>query len=235
MWGSRTAPSRGMEPTLFAKKYNSNDTLTYYKTKQGTMRQRLTTIEWQLLVKWKGSEESWVQLKDRKESNPVDVAKYYTARGVEDKREFSWWVPHKLHKRDVLVSAVSSRVYKFSHRYGIESPRSVDKERRTDHNNGNTFWVYAIQKKMKNIGVAFTILPSGDKSPPVWTKASGQLVFGVKMDFAQKVRWVKTGHHTPDPTTSSYSGVVPRDNIIIEMTYAALLKLDVTAADIMKY
>ena len=65
---------------------------------------------WQSLVKWKDVSESWVQLKDLKESNPVDVAEYYTARGVEDEPEFSWWVPHKLHKCDVLVSEVSSKV-----------------------------------------------------------------------------------------------------------------------------
>ena len=48
--------------------------------------------------------------------------------------------------------------------------------------------------------MAFMILPSGEKSPPVWTKASVHLVFDVKMEFTRKSRWVKDGRHNPYPT-----------------------------------
>ena len=57
-------------------------------------------------------------------------------------------------------------------------------------------------------------------------------MFDVKMEFTCKSRWTKDGHCTFDHTTSSYDDVVSRDIIRIEMTYAALMKLDVMAADI---
>ena len=61
---------------------------------------------------------------------------------------------------------------------------------------------------MHNVSVAFKILEDEQKAPPGWKKSSGHIVFDVKMDFTRKVRWVKNGHLTPDPETSSYAGVV---------------------------
>ena len=43
---------------------------------------------------------------------------------------------------------------------------------------------------------------------------------------------MKDGHKTPDPTTSAYAGVVSREILIISLTYAALMGLDVVAADV---
>ena len=37
----------------------------------------------------------------------------------------------------------------------------------------------AITKEMTNVGIAFTMMDEGKKAPPVWTKASGHLVFDV--------------------------------------------------------
>ena len=75
-------------------------------------------------------------------------------------------------------------------------------------------------------------LPSGDKAPPGWKKASDHQIFDVKMDSTRKVRWVKDGHCTPNRTTSSYADVVLHEIIRIALTYAASMKLDVQAVDI---
>ena len=53
------------------------------------------------------------------------------------------------------------------------------------------------------------------------------------MDFTCKVRWVNYGHCTPDPTTSSYMGVLSRESIRIVVTHAALVSLGVMPCDIM--
>ena len=84
------------------------------------------------------------------------------------------------------MSAVSLRVRKCSHKYGIEIPTSITHAKRIDQKNGNTFWTDAILKEMKNVGIAFTILVLGKKAPPGWTKASGHLVFDVKMEFMRE-------------------------------------------------
>jgi hypothetical protein len=204
----------------------------YFTTRQGRKKQRQTTIGWHFKVKWKQGGESWVPLRILKESNPVDIAEYVVAKGIADEPAFDWWVPYTLRKRDVIVSAISSRVRKSSHKYGIEIPRSVEEAKRIDAKNGNTFWMDAIRKEMGNVGVAFEILPEGKKAPPGWIKASGHLIFDVKMDFTRKARWVKDGHKTPDPTTSSYAGVVSRESVRIALTYAAMMGMDVFAADI---
>jgi hypothetical protein len=47
---------------------------------------------------------------------------------------------------------------------------------------------------MGNVCIAFEILGPGMKAPPGWHKASGHLVFDVKMGFIRKARWVKDGH-----------------------------------------
>ena len=52
------------------------------------------------------------------------------------------------------------------------------------------------------------------------------------MDFTPKARWVKDGHHTPDPKESNYAGVVSKHSVRVDLTYAALNDVDVTAADI---
>ena len=42
-----------------------------------------------------------------KETNPVDVAEYVTACGIEKDLVFVWWVRYTLSNCDVIVSEVS--------------------------------------------------------------------------------------------------------------------------------
>ena len=89
------------------------------------------------------------------------------------------------------MSAISSRVRKCSHKYGIEIPTSIAYAIMIDLKNGHNLWMDAITKEMTNVGITLTILDEGKKAPPGWTKASGHMVFDVKMDFTRKARWVK--------------------------------------------
>ena len=104
---------------------------------------------------------------------------------------------------------------KATHKYGIEITNSVADSARIYRKNGNTFWMDAIKKEMRNAGVAFKILEEKEQLPVGYKKATGHLVYDVKMDFTRKARWVKDGHRTPDPDSSSYAGVVSRESIRI--------------------
>jgi hypothetical protein len=137
-----------------------------------------------------------------------------------------------LRKCDVIVSAVISKVQKTSSKYGINLPSLVRNAIEIDQKNGNTLWQDALSKEMSNVYVAFEILGPGMKAPPGWHKASGQLIFDVKMDFTRKARWVKDGHKTLDSAMSSFAGVVSRDSICIALAHVALLGLPVLGADI---
>ena len=79
--------------------------------------------------------------------------------------------------------------------------------------NGNTLWADSRNLDMSNVGVSFEVMKPGDKATPGWKKASGHLIYDVKMDFTRKSRWVKDSHRTPNPKTSCYAGVVSRESI----------------------
>ena len=204
----------------------------YITTKSGQRRIRNTTIGWKLLVLWKDGSEEWIPLKLMKESNPIEVAEYATSRGIEEEPAFKWWVPFTLRKRDRIIASVNSRVRKVSHKYGIELPTSVEHAFKLDSKNGNSIWRDAINKEMDNLKVAFDILHDGREPPVQYKKASGHMVFDIRMTLERKARWVKDGHRTPEPDNSTYAGVVSRESIRIALTYAALNGLPVCATDI---
>ena len=201
-------------------------------TRRGQRRLRKSTVGWKLLVRWKDGSETWVPLKDMKESHPLECAEFAKARGIDDEVAFAYWVPYTLRKRDVIVAAIRTRCRKTTHKYGIELPRSVEHAYELDKKNGDLYWTKAIEKEMHNVGIAFQILDEGKHAPVGWKQVTGHLVFDVKMDFTRKARWVLDGHKTPSPAGSTYAGVVSRESVRIALTYAALNGLDVTAADI---
>ena len=204
----------------------------YTTNSRGVKRLRKTTRGWQLKVQWQDKSEQWVPLSVLKESNPVEVAFYAKARGIDDEPAFAWWVPYTLRKSSVIVAAVKARIRKTTHKYGIELPTDVHHAGKLDEKNGNDYWAKALRKEMYNLGIAFEILNPPKKVPPGWHKVTGHLVFDVKMSLERKVRWVLDGHKTADAHYSTYAGVVSRESVRIALTYAALNGLDVYVADI---
>jgi hypothetical protein len=66
---------------------------------------------------------------------------------------------------------------------------------------------------MINVCVAFEIFESIKRAPLGWHKASGNIIFDVKIDFTCKAHWMKDGHKMPNSTTPSFAGVVSRESI----------------------
>ena len=85
---------------------------------------------------------------------------------------------------------------------------------------------------MTTIQIAFEFHSPDSSPPPGYKRSSGHIIWDVKMDFTRKARWVKHGHLTKDPVTSTFAGVVSRESVRILFTYAALNGLDVCAADV---
>ena len=197
----------------------------YIVSPNGQRRMRATTSGWSLNVQWKDGSSQWIPLKDLKESNPLEVAEYAVAHTIDKEPAFQWWVPYTLRNRDRIISAVNSRVRKTTHKYGVEIPSTIEEAFAIDTKNGNTFWRDAINKEMANLKVAFDILPEGHKAPPGYRKASGHLVFDVRMTLERKARWVKDGHRTPEPEQCTFAGVVSRESVRIALRYAALTYL----------
>ena len=85
---------------------------------------------------------------------------------------------------------------------------------------------------MYNLRVAFGILDKNQHDPPGWSKASGHIIFDVRMTLERESLWVKDGHHTPEPNHYTYAGVVSRKIVRIDLTYSDMNHIDVCACDI---
>ena len=117
-----------------------------------------------------------------------------------------------LKKRDRIIASIrkwQTRYLKRSHKFGIELPQTVKQTYVLDAKNGNTLWADAISKEVKNVRVAFEVLPDW-KSVPIGNQfVKCQMVFNIKMeDFRQKARLVAGGYMTKAPATITYASIV---------------------------
>ena len=204
----------------------------YITSGNGQKKKIKTTKGFNLLFRWTDGQQSWVALKDAKESYPVEVAEFAVDRKIDKEPAFSWWVPSVLKKREQIISAVKARVKKRTHKFGIEVPRTVEDAYRLDKENGNSYWRDAIQKEMKNVMPAFQVLENDENIPVGYSNLTVHMIFDVKLDLTRKARLVADGHKTADPLESTYAGVVSRESVRIALTYATLMGLKVWGADI---
>jgi hypothetical protein len=142
-----------------------------------------------------------------------------------------------LKKRDRIISLVrkqTTRYLKRTHKFGIEVPKAVKEALDLDRKNGNILWVDAIAKEMKEVHIAFNILPDGHSVPIGYQKISCHMIFDVKMeDFRQKARLVTGGHRTKAPATITYASVVSRETVRLALTIASLNDLKVKVGDVL--
>ena len=199
----------------------------------GKSHRRKTTDGWFLCVQWKDGSTTWEKLSKLKESNPIEVAEYAVAQDISHEPAFAWWVPHTLRKRERIIMAVNSRYHKTTHKFGICIPKTVREALELDKSNGNSLWKDAIEKEMRNVGIAFKILDNNDNVPIGYQFMKCHLIFTVKMDsFERKARLVAGGHMIDTPSTITYASVVSRESVRIALTMAAFHDLEVQAGDI---
>ena len=204
-----------------------------YVTRGSNRHFRKTTKGWHLCVEWKDGTTSWERLADLKESNPIEVAEFAVAHGLQDQPAFIWWVPYTLKRRNRIIAAVNKRSLKRTHKFGIELPRSYDDCVRLDRQNDNTLWQDAVREEMSKVRVAFQVLADDESIPPAHQMIKCHMVYDVKMEnFRHKARFVAGGHMTEAPATVTYASVVSRESVRIALTLAALNGLQVKTADI---
>ena len=91
----------------------------------------------------------------RRGANPVELADYALANGIDDEPAFKWWVPYTLKKRDRIIAKVKTKYWKTTHKYGVRLPKSVEEALRIDAETGTTFWSNAVKKEMSKAQVAY--------------------------------------------------------------------------------
>ena len=203
----------------------------YYETSSGAKRRVITTKGWDLQVKWESGETSYIALKDIKESNPIEIADYARANGIDKEPAFAWWVPSAIKRRNVMISKASRRIRK-NMKFSIVIPANFDEAVAIDQANGNTLWQDAVKKEMKNVEVAFKFLDDGSKVPIGFKRITCHIIYDVKFDLTRKARYVGGGHLTSVPACMTYSSVVSRDSVRIMFLIAALNDLDIKMCDI---
>jgi len=205
-----------------------------YFYNRGRRYPKKTTAGWKLCVQWKGGLTSWEKLSDLKESYPVQVAEYAKAAGIQGEPAFAWWCEHVLKKRDRIISKVTKRYDRVTHKFGIELPSSARHAYEIDQRNGNTLWRDAIDKEMTNVKVAFKVMDNDEVVPPGYQKMSCHMIFDIKLGegFRRKAREVAGGHQVDTPSHMTYASVVSRETVRIALTMAALQDLEVKTSDI---
>ena len=72
------------------KKETAVDKVDGFMTDQyGRKKRKYTTKGWDFPVNWKDGTQSWIPLKDIKESNPIEVAEYVKAKDVDNEPAFA--------------------------------------------------------------------------------------------------------------------------------------------------
>ena len=133
-----------------------------------------------------------------------------------------------------MVKRRNTRYLKRTHKFGIEVPKTVAEAHDLDRKNGNTLWMDAIVKEMREVQKAFKIIPDDQTAPIGYQKIPCHMVFDIKMeDFKHKARLVAGGHKTEAPATITYASVVSRETVRIALMLAALNDLQVKAGDVL--
>jgi hypothetical protein len=190
---------------------------------------RRLTFGWQLCCQWKDGSSSWVNLADLKDSHPIEVAKYAKILGIDHEPAFNWWVPHILKNRDRIISLMKKRSPQFlkrTQKLGIEVPKTVKEALELDKKNGNTIWADAIAKEMKDVCVAFKILPDGLSAPLGYQKIPCPRL-------PPQGATGRQGTQDRSPVTLTYASVVSRETVRIALLMAALNNLEVKVGDVL--
>ncbi len=90
-----------------------------------------------------------------------------------------------LKKHDQIISLVckqTTHYLKRTHEFGIEVPKTVKEALALDCKNGNTLWADAIAKEMREVCIAFNILPDGCSAPIGYQKIPCHMIFVVKIE-----------------------------------------------------
>jgi hypothetical protein len=106
-------------------------------------------------VGWGDGTTSWIPLKDKKNSNPIEAAEYAVAQQLAGFPAFAWWVRTALRARDRFIKKVKTRYCKRTHKNGIAMPKSVSEALAFDKRSGTDFSRKSIKKERLNVMPAF--------------------------------------------------------------------------------
>ena len=75
-----------------------------------------TTKGWGFFIQWKDGGSTWNQVKDVKESLPVQIAEYAVLNQIADKPAFAWCIKKVLKKGDIIISKKDRKYWQKTHK-----------------------------------------------------------------------------------------------------------------------
>ena len=135
-------------------------------TSSRTQRQVTTTKGWEVNFKWKDISTTWNNLKDIKDSYPVQLAEYAVENRISEEPAFAWWVKFVLRKCYRIISK-THRYWLKTHKYGICVPNTVVEAILIYKENGYTLWWDEIIKEMKNVCPSFEVFEKRKEDIPI--------------------------------------------------------------------
>ena len=199
---------------------------------------------WFFMCEWHDGTSFWVPLKELKDSNPIEVAEYIIANGLQEEPAFCWWVCDVLHKWLRVISKLKKHYARMTHKFGVELPHSIQAAFNIDKKTGTDYWFKVIRHELEKLQVALEI---DDKIDPQAIRLGAACseyvgykeirchwVFDIKMDLTRRAHFVARGHTTDTPMSMTYSSVVSQDSICIALMLTSLNDLEVLSCDISK-
>ena len=107
----------------------------------GKQHLRKTTKGWHLCIQWKDRTTSWERLADVKESNPIEVAEYAMAQGIDHKPAFTWWVPYTLKEEKPHDCGCIHVISQDNSQILLQVPKNIAECEAIDKENRNTLWM----------------------------------------------------------------------------------------------
>ena len=142
----------------------------------------------------------------------------------------------KVHKKRYrIISRRASKYFQNTHNYALLIPHTVKEAIEIDKENGETLWWDDILHKVKKLRPAFKAY-EGNKEDllPGYQHIKCHMIFDIKLveNFRKKERLVGEGHTTTAPSSITFSSVISRDSVRIDLTIAELNNLDILASNI---
>ena len=90
-------------------KVKEQDAFITSRTKKSIAERQKKWVE--ILIKWKDGRKSWANLRDMKNSHPVQLTKYAVQRRIAGDHAFAWWIWHVLLKCNHIIGNLKSKYW----------------------------------------------------------------------------------------------------------------------------
>ena len=98
---------------------------------------------------------NWIQIKEIKDSNPIEVAEYAVVNHIQYEPAFAWWVSKVTMRSNRIISKVKLKDWRTTHKFSIHLPKTDKEEFRFEKEAGNYYWERAPNKEISKVKVVW--------------------------------------------------------------------------------